>query len=228
MTNMMLRSERVKARRRQLNITQKELADTLGIKQAQVSRYESYESEPQLERLYDLAKALKTTPDYLLGKTDEPEIKMPSNLAILDRRSQRYYIQVVGKISAAGGGTAALAFEDKQGMIDTEFNVQFALIVCGDSMEPTLYNGDIVLVQETPYNELRDGDMVVVIVNGEEGIVKRIYLEPESGFVLKSDNPQYKPKYMPFERLNVDCLIVGRVVESRRRYHDKRNNGIHS
>ena len=89
MTNMMLRSERVKARRRQLNITQKELADALGIKQAQVSRYESFESEPQLERLYDLAKALKTTPDYLPGKIDEPEIKMPSNLAVLDRRSQR-------------------------------------------------------------------------------------------------------------------------------------------
>lgn len=48
MTNMMLRSERVKSRRRQLNITQKELADTLGIKQAQVSRYESFEAEPYI------------------------------------------------------------------------------------------------------------------------------------------------------------------------------------
>ena len=68
----MLRSDRVRDRRRELNISQIDLAKMIGVRQAQISRYENYETQPTLENLYALANALKTTPDYLLANPTAP------------------------------------------------------------------------------------------------------------------------------------------------------------
>lgn len=61
------------------NITQKELASRIGATEAVVSRYVSGDRDPKPEMLANIATALHTTSDYLLGiekdEFDHPRIK---------------------------------------------------------------------------------------------------------------------------------------------------------
>jgi phage repressor protein C with HTH and peptisase S24 domain len=80
-----------------------------------------------------------------------------------------------------------------------------AIQVEGDSMEPTLRNGDEILVDETP-RPPRDG-IHVVRVDGVL-LVKRLETGRPGVLVLKSDNPAYDP----IELAPRDVEVVGRVV----------------
>lgn len=63
-------SSRIAERRRQLGISQEDLADILGTHQRQISRYETGQNDPTAEVLAAIARALNTTPDWLLGFTE--------------------------------------------------------------------------------------------------------------------------------------------------------------
>ncbi len=80
-----------------------------------------------------------------------------------------------------------------------------AIAVAGDSMEPTLRDGDEILVDATP-RPLRDGVHVVRV--GEALLVKRLDTGRPGALVLKSDNPAYDP----IELAPGDVDVVGRVV----------------
>ena len=60
--------ERLIEQRKLNKITQRELADRLGIKQPSYIRYEKGESEPSLENLVKIADAFDISVDYLLGR----------------------------------------------------------------------------------------------------------------------------------------------------------------
>jgi hypothetical protein len=80
-----------------------------------------------------------------------------------------------------------------------------AIAVDGDSMEPTLRDGDEILVDATP-RPLRDGIHVVRTVGAL--LVKRLETGRPGLVVLKSDNPAYDPIELPLYEVEV----VGRVV----------------
>lgn len=81
--------------------------------------------------------------------------------------------------------------------------------VMGDSMEPTLSDGDDVLVDASDHgSRLRDG--VYVIRSDETLVVKRIALRPGGKLItIASDNPAY-PSWSDVERESVE--IIGRVI----------------
>ena len=56
------------------NFTQTELSEKTGIPKSAISQYLSGSFRPKQERTYILAQALKTTPEFLMGLTDNPEI----------------------------------------------------------------------------------------------------------------------------------------------------------
>lgn len=70
---MTITSDRIQLRRKQLKISQEDLAHLLGSNQTQVSRYERGENNPTGEVLSKFADVLNTTADYLLGRTDIPD-----------------------------------------------------------------------------------------------------------------------------------------------------------
>lgn len=80
-----------------------------------------------------------------------------------------------------------------------------AIAVTGDSMEPTLRDGDEILVDRTPH-PLRDGIHVVRLE--ENLLVKRIDTGRPGLVVLLSDNPAYRP----IECRPEDVQVIGRVV----------------
>lgn len=69
------------------NITQKQLADKVNTTEATLSRYISGDREPKADMLANIATALNTTSDYLLG-IEREEFDFPKVERILARNSE--------------------------------------------------------------------------------------------------------------------------------------------
>jgi phage repressor protein C with HTH and peptisase S24 domain len=80
-----------------------------------------------------------------------------------------------------------------------------AIVVAGDSMEPTLRDGDEILVDRAQ-RPLRDGVHVVRV--DDALLVKRIDTSRPGVLTLMSDNPSYRPLELP----PPDVKVIGRVV----------------
>lgn len=66
--------ERIKLRRLELNLSQQELAEAIGKShQTSISKIELGTRGVPLRYIRPLAEKLKTTPEYLLGETDDPD-----------------------------------------------------------------------------------------------------------------------------------------------------------
>ena len=82
---------RIKEARLAANLTQKELAEKLGITDATLSGYETGAHDPKSNRLAEIAKICNTTVDYLLGvdRVGPSEEKEPDTLVGLDKDESR-------------------------------------------------------------------------------------------------------------------------------------------
>lgn len=92
----------------------------------------------------------------------------------------------------------------------------FGLRVKGDSMEPRMMDGDVVIVRKQDSAET--GDTVVVLVNGDSATVKKIKYGPD-GISLIPTNPVHDVQF--FSAADVERLpvrVIGRVVELRAKY----------
>lgn len=64
----MIFSDRLKTLRKEKKLTQKELAEQIGIKQNSYSDWENGKTEPSFENLINLADLLEVSLDCLLGR----------------------------------------------------------------------------------------------------------------------------------------------------------------
>ena len=124
-----------------------------------------------------------------------------------------FEIPLAGRIAAgtpveAVAGRETLNLADYAGDADT-----FALEVSGDSMiEDHICDGDVVLVERT--GKIRDGDIVVALVRGEETTLKRFYRESETTARLQPANSSMPPILVPM----ADLQIQGRLLAVLRKY----------
>ncbi len=136
------------------------------------------------------------------------------------------FVQVPRYEVAASAGGGALIYSEqivdhlsfKAEWIHNALGVSvkdLALInVTGDSMEPTLSEGDLILV-DMSYRGMKDNAIYVLQLNGSL-LVKRLQHRLEGGVLVKSDNPVYDPGAVSGDA--IDSLnIVGRVVWCGRR-----------
>ena len=90
----------------------------------------------------------------------------------------------------------------------------YALEVRGESMiDDHIVEGDYVLVEKT--DRVRDGDIVVALVDGSESTLKRFYRESDSKARLQPANAEMEPIFVPL----ADLQIQGRVLAVHRRYN---------
>ena len=80
-----------------------------------------------------------------------------------------------------------------------------AIAVAGDSMEPTLRDGDEILIDRSP-RPARDGIHVVRVEDAL--LVKRLDIGRPGTIALLSDNPAYRPLELPAGEVQ----LIGRVV----------------
>lgn len=220
--------ERIKNARIKKGLTQEELAGLLGYKsKSSVAHIENGRDIPRA-MVVKLAQVLDTTPSYLMGWDDtsektanepQPPIKTSDKLLWMDTApfhpDQMTPIPVIGKV-AAGYTCIAEQYIEGYALADpdslTDGYDYFWLRVTGDSMEPDIREGDLVLVRVQ--EAVESGECAVVLVDEEDGLVKDIEIGKDH-VTLCSKNPNYPPKVFVREEAN-RVRIVGKVVELKR------------
>jgi phage repressor protein C with HTH and peptisase S24 domain len=137
---------------------------------------------------------------------------------------EHVYIPLFDVTASAGGGAVIEAelIEDtlafKRSWLLTELRVRpedLALVhVEGESMEPTLRPGDLILVNRHD-TAARDG--IFLLRLDSTLLVKRLQRLPGGKLKVASDNPAYEPFVVSMEDDSQDLAIVGRIVWSGRR-----------
>lgn len=203
--------QRIEQRRKELNLTLSEVANSIGVAESTVQRYEKGRiANIKLPVIEAIANSLEVNPAWLVYKTDDPS--PVSNKAYL-------------KIPVLGSIPAGIPMEAVEDIIDWEEIPEsmcsgekeyFGLRVKGDSMYPEYLDGDTVIVRKTPCCD--SGDVCVVYVNGYDATLKRIKLNDDGSITLQPRNPEYPPRtYSPAEIESVPVSIAGVVVELRRK-----------
>ncbi|WP_080833273.1 LexA family protein [Cohnella massiliensis] len=168
-------------------MTQKELGEKIGVKHNTISGYESGTNEPEQNTLFTIADILGVSINDLFPPIDTPV----SNIIQLPREVRP--VPIIGEIAC---GSPILANENIRGYhYETLDNLPsgrlYYLIAKGDSMEPTIPNGALVLLREQPLVE--SGEIAAVLVNDDtEATLKRVKIQDNATFLVP-DNNKYDP-----------------------------------
>ena len=220
----MYQPEKLKARRKELKLTQKEIAEQLGISFQAYSTWERGIKEPSKEKVAQLENILKVPKGYFtqieivrlyhsLSKQGQEKVVLYARNLSQEEQAQKvtamperlYEYRVYERMSA---GIGASVYDD-QNFDTVYFNEElahdFASWVSGDSMEPKYQNGSVALIRETGFDY--DGAVYAVVCNNQT-YIKRVYRE-ENGLRLVSINSKYKDIFISYEE---DPRIVGIIV----------------
>lgn len=128
------------------------------------------------------------------------------------------------KINVLGRVAAGLPIEAVENIIDTEEISEemaktgdfFGLLIKGDSMTPSICNGDIVIVRQQ--DDAESNEVVIATINGTDAVCKRLR-KYKDGIELLSNNPSYEPLNFSNEEIaDKPVKILGKVVELRRKF----------
>lgn len=212
---------RIKKLRQEVNISQVDLAQKVGISKQTLYKYENdIITNIPSDKIELIAKELNTVPGYLMGWNDKETSS--GTIAHIDSkttsRKKGVPVNVLGRVAA---GIPIDAIEE---IIDTEEITEeqarsgqfFGLCIQGDSMEPDIHNGDIVIVRQQ--EDAENDEIVIALVNGNDGVCKRLK-KYENSIALISNNPAYAPMYFSQEEIEQKpVVIMGKVVELRRKF----------
>lgn len=218
-------------------MTQKDLSLACGVTQQMISKIEKGNADSTGD-IVAIATALGVTAEWLLTGRDSHQVSPPaetSQVAIpdgarvvawetLEDLPDRAAYVVVPHFDlhlSAGGGCDWVEHPDNEPMV---FRARWfaargarpelcrALYVRGVSMEPTLQDGDTVLI-DTARTEIRD-DAIYAVLYHSELYVKRLFLVPGGGVELRSDNPRHPTRVVSgadLEALTVLGLMIWRA-----------------
>ncbi|UYT08170.1 XRE family transcriptional regulator [Treponema denticola] len=213
--------------------SQKDFAESLGIPQTTWAGYELGKSEPKLGTLialekmgFDYKRAFNLATEDAGESVDEAKTKIgmvtklpdkkPLEVAgrIVEAQSQEakdgFIIPILDQKLSAGYGSDLPDNDSPTAYISVpRFLAKYgtnlaALYVEGDSMEPTLSRGDMIVCDSCGWS----GEGIYAIQMEGSGFVKRLSRKPGK-LVVISDNPIYMPYEVPFE--SEDIRIIGRV-----------------
>lgn len=228
----MILADRLTERMEECRVSQSELARIVGISQSAIWKLASGGGQGS-KHLHRIAAALRTTPEYLTGETDDPEA--PNGQLSAPMRSYRAPpAEAETDILASLGlvpvkeidltiGAGGTYIEDSAVSVTVRYfprqwlreftdappeMLAFAR-VRGTSMKPTLVDGAILII-DLRRKRIDEQDELWWIVVAEIGMVKRIWANPDGSYKIKSDNPNVGPETAHDEEM----YAVGRVVAS--------------
>lgn len=190
----------IKELRVKKELSQEELASLLSVNRATIANYESGRRTLTIDKLEEILEALNTNLTDFFNSNNLETKKIKSE--------EQKRIPILSDVSA-GYGKEAL--EEATHWIKLPSiiakNADFGTFVSGDSMEPKINDGDLLLVQNIPQ---LDSGMIGIFLLNDNVFCKRYHYNPiTKETVLKSLNLNYKPIIVTDED---DFRIVGKVV----------------
>lgn len=199
--------EKIKKARLERGYTQKDIAEFLKLSDAQISRMEHSVNMPNMEQIIKLSELLGKPVSYFFSDSwigvDEVDNK---NIA---------YIPVLGQIACGEPIMTTENIECYEPMLKETLpsgNLAF-LEAYGDSMSPTIEDGDLVLI--SIQSEIEDGEICAVLLEGgDRATLKRVKRQGDM-ILLLSDNSAYDPIIITEES---QARIFGKAIQSVRHF----------
>lgn len=210
------------------------LAQMLGIKsKSTIYRYMNAEMAPKITTVKCASEIFNVNPLWLMGYDVPMEkeeyvtceewdnnnkyvtTKNPDGSISYSIPLSQLYKDKVPLLGTVKAGYNYLANENVVDYIAINFKKEnynyYALKIVGDSMETIMSDGDYVVIQKQ--NEFNSGDYCVVLINGEEATVKRVF-KTDTGIKLVALNSIYKPVDYTFEDIEkIPIEIIGIVKQ---------------
>ena len=205
----------IKQLRLKNNMTLEQLGDKVGVGKSTVRKWENgMIANMRRDNIAKLAEVFDVSPAYLIG--------FDSNVAPIPGGSKEkkkgFTINVLGRVAAG------IPLEAVEEIIDTEEITEemaatgtfFGLKIHGNSMEPRICEGDVVIVRQQ--DDAESGEIVIATVNGTDATCKRLR-KYRDGLELISLNPSYDPMFFSTEEvISKPVRIIGKVVELRGKF----------
>lgn len=225
-------AERLRHVREKMGIGQADASSKFGIPVSTYRKYETGPSEPGSEAIAGMSRAGINANWLLTGEgvmllSDAQARPAPPAQHVVEECAQPGYMAVpVYDVRAAAGAGAMVEAEEvvdflhfKQEWIRAELHAQPAdlslIYVDGESMEPMLRPGDVILINRSDQAVTREG-IYVLRMDGAL-LVKRLQRKPGGVIKVSSDNPAYDPFEVKPDQAMSDFAVIGRVVWSGRR-----------
>ena len=218
MLDGMTLGDRIKERLAALDISQAELARRVKISQPTINALVKGNNTGS-KHLHTIAAELETSPAWLVGETDDPSPIAPRTSAV-EALADELDLAILPEyeIGYSMGGGASLAEQYEQtgivpfsrswlrSLMGGTIHDLFVARGDGDSMEPTLKDGDIILI-DTSQQMIRKQDRIWAVLYGDLGMIKRVRRTPAGSYLLLSDNPTVPP----VECHDGEMQVIGRV-----------------
>lgn len=206
--------QRIKNMRLKNNLTQDELALRINTTKQTIHKYENgIITNIPSSKIEAIANILNTTPDYLMGWSDEEnnnsfDVFSIKGVLPLPKTSKKPRLGVIAC------GEPILAEENIEDYDDVpdDMKCDFTLLCEGDSMiNARIYDGDIVYIREQP--QVENGEIAACLVDGEfetKATLKRFY-KYDDKIILQAENPAYPPFVYVNEEMN-RVRVIGKAV----------------
>ena len=197
---------RIKEVRKANGMRQIDFAKQFNIGQSTLSGWENGRNDPDNATMVEIAKYFNVSMDYLMG------VDGVANVPGAFRATEKFSLPILGAIKCGYGG---LAVQEIEGYESSDYSPDdhFWLHTYGDSMEPDIRAGDLVLIQQQ--EDVDSGDIAVVMVDGEEGTLKKV-IKDNNTLMLVSINPAYAPRAFVGEAKQ-GVKIIGKAIEIKRK-----------
>ena len=201
-------AERLRYAMYKRDMKQSVLAYKTGLDKSYISRYLSGKFSPKYDKIQILAKALHVSENWLGGY----DVEMDE----LEENIHGVKVPVIGRVAAGipiEAITDILDYEELSPELFNDGSEYFCLQIKGQSMEPRIYDGDVVVVRKQP--DVESGQIAIVGINGDDATCKKV-MKQANGILLQPLNPSYAPMYYTSEDIeSLPITIYGRVIELR-------------
>lgn len=180
-----------------------------------ISRWESDVRVPKQEILCKLAEIYNVPIEYLCD--DTPKIIAKDILSSTPQfREDTTLLPILGTVAAGNGAYADNAIDGYEYAPSSWVHdgTEVFLKVKGDSMYPKFEENDLLLIH--PQENIENGEYGVVLIDGNDGVVKRVMINKDS-IELISINPLYPPRIFKQEDMS-RLRIFGKVKKLIRNY----------
>lgn len=193
-------------------LTQQAFAKSIGISKRTLIRYEKEDRLPDAEVIACICERYTADLTWLITGKGDPFLPEPVEEDCV--QIPKYDIGA----SAGPGAFVEAVGEPELISVDLQWLRQelhvnpsdvSMIYVRGDSMQPTIMDGDMLLVS-SHVEQIRDG----IYVSRYDGLlqVKRLQRQPKGVIRVTSDNPAYDSFTVNLQDEGTDFAIVGRVV----------------
>lgn len=217
--------DRVREIRKSNNLSQVEMADLLGVSQSVISLIESGQSSLSLDLLSKISTHFNVSCDWLIFGTQDyvnvsrsndyiPLVDRQASAGYVDRSEDDDYLSTLSlyKIPGFEGGNYRIFTAD------------------GDSMEPSIANGDQLIVEKmTSFKEAESG-LIYVFVLGNGIRVKRLQSgsKEDNRWLLQSDNGMYRDEPLEPKHIREFWLVRSKLTQRFADYNSQHTHRLNN